>query len=476
MKEMKIYKLIISIFLFVGLSSCNDWLNIEPKDTTTETDLFATGDGYRVALNGVYAQMAESSLYGQQLNWGFLDVIAHMYMLSELSSEYALSAKYSYTDEKVKSIIEGIWSKAYNNIANCNNIIQRIDNEPAGKFAEGEIEKNVIKGEALALRAYLHLDILRLFAPSMMNVEEDKQLYIPYVTTYPCTFQPYTSNQDVLNKAIADLKIAKELVGSYDLANIVQLSPINRIENGGADDIFFAYRGYRMNYYAVCALLARVYNYAGMHQEAFNETEIVINALCDSYGSKCFTFTPSYTLRNGNTKLYEEIIFCLSNDQLWTIYKPYYGGEMSLYLNAWSADDLFDDNSDIRKKLVTTLNYYPVSIKNVEASGTLANYSKDIIPMIRLGEMYYIRAEYDNSKGQTDVAFEEMDVLRAGHSCTKGRLSGDFNQALVNEARREFIGEGQLFFYFKKFNIYPNSKYMTSELQFVLPRPDNENL
>lgn len=63
-----------------------------------------------------------------------------------------------------------------------------------------------------------------------------------------------------------------------------------------------------------------------------------------------------------------------------------------------------------------------------------------------------------------------------GHSCTKGRLSGDFNQALVNEARREFIGEGQLFFYFKKFNIYPNSKYMTSELQFVLPRPDNENL
>ena len=134
-------------------------------------------------------------------------------------------------------------------------------------------------------------------------------------------------------------------------------------------------------------------------------------------------------------------------------------GEMSLYLNAWSADDLFDDNSDIRKKLVTTLNYYPVSIKNVEASGTLANYSKDIIPMIRLGEMYYIRAEYYNSKGQTDVAFEEMDVLRAGHSCTKGRLSGDFNQALVNEARREFIGEGQLFFYFKKFNIYPNSKY-----------------
>lgn len=471
---MKIYKLMISVFLFVGLSSCNDWLDIEPKDTTTETDLFATGDGYRIALNGVYAQMAETGLYGQQLNWGFLDVVAHMYMLSELSGEYALSAKYSYTDEKVKSIIESIWSKAYNNIANCNNIIQRIDNEPASKFAKGEIEKNVIKGEALALRAYLHLDVLRLFAPSMMK--DDKQLYIPYVTTYPCTFQPYTNNQDVLNKAIADLKIAKELVETYDLANIGQLSSTNRIQDGGADDIFFAYRGYRMNYYAVCALLARVYNYAGMHQEAFNETEIVINALCDSYGSKCFTFASLNSIGNGNRKFYEETIFCLSNNQLWTIYKPYYGGDIPLYLNAWTLDELFDDKSDTRTKLIETLNYYLVSIKNVETNGTFAKYSKDIIPMIRLGEMYYIRAEYYNNKGQTKAAFEEMDILRAGHNCTKGRLSGDFNQALINDARREFIGEGQLFFYFKKFNIYPNSKYMTSDSQFVLPRPDNENL
>lgn len=61
--------------------------------------------------------------------------------------------------------------------------------------------------------------------------------------------------------------------------------------------------------------------------------------------------------------------------------------------------------------------------------------------------MYYIRAEYYNSKGQTDVAFEEMDVLRAGHSCTKGRLSGDFNQALVNEARRIYRGRTIVFLF-----------------------------
>lgn len=50
MKRMKIYKLLIILLLLVGLNSCSGWLDLEPKDTTTETDLFQTGDGYRIAL------------------------------------------------------------------------------------------------------------------------------------------------------------------------------------------------------------------------------------------------------------------------------------------------------------------------------------------------------------------------------------------------------------------------------------------
>ena len=78
MKRMKIYKLLIILLLLVGLNSCSGWLDLEPKDTTTETDLFQTGDGYRIALNGIYEQMAETSLYGKELSWGFLDVLAQM--------------------------------------------------------------------------------------------------------------------------------------------------------------------------------------------------------------------------------------------------------------------------------------------------------------------------------------------------------------------------------------------------------------
>lgn len=108
---------------------------------------------------------------------------------------------------------------------------------------------------------------------------QDKRQYIPYVTTYPCTFQPYFTNEEIVEKAIADLKKAKALVESYDLANSNWLLTQNRIEGyANPDDLFFAYRGYRMNYYAISALLARVYNYAGMHKEAFEEATAVIDA------------------------------------------------------------------------------------------------------------------------------------------------------------------------------------------------------
>ena len=45
-----------------------------------------------------------------------------------------------------------------------------------------------------------------------------------------------------------------------------------------AKDVFFAYRGYRMNYYAVTAMLARVYCRAGEFGNAYKEAKEVVDA------------------------------------------------------------------------------------------------------------------------------------------------------------------------------------------------------
>lgn len=486
MKVMKIIRYFVALSVLVMLSSCNDWLDLQPVDTTTETDLFATGDGYRNALNGVYRQMATSDMYGKALSWGELDAMGQLYSMTRGYSEYDF-ASYNYKTENAYSTIQTIWSKAYNSIANCNNIIQRLENESSAKFAKGEVEMKLIKGEALALRALLHFDMLRLFAPA----KDDNIKHIPYVTTYPCTFQEYTTNHDILEKVCKDLEEAKRLVGEFDIPRKLWFQASVRFENtdDGLEeerptDLFFAYRGYRLNYYAICGLLSRVYLYSGMYKEAYDATESILNLyVYDDYPSdyyRIFKFSPSYSVPgDGNTKFYDGILFCLSNQRLSEDYRDY-RSTAKLYLKAYDPfkDWYASDKSDVRYKLISSEGYDYYCNKNLDpGTGNKFQFAKDMLPMIRLSELHLIRAEYFYQLGDEESAAAEIVKIRDGRGCFVNidRNSKDwFNTAIIDEARREFMGEGQLFYYYKRLNILPSG--MSKEEQFVLPLPNNESL
>lgn len=481
---MKVYNYIVLLLVGMAWTSCSDWLDLQPQDTTVEEDLFKTGEGYRNALNGIYKQMATSSMYGKELTWGALDAMAQYYRTGNGTTEDYFS-DYLYNRDETKSRIKQIWSTSYNCIANCNNLIQRIEKAPVSLFAYGEEEKNLIWGEAKALRAILHFDILRLFAPGPKL--DDGKKYIPYVSEYPITFQEYMSNKDVLKKITEDLLHAKQLVGKFDIPRALWLRTMTRFENdhqnipedNRPDDLFLAYRGYRLNYYAICGMLARVYSYREMYKEAYDETEIVLNATFDEYGSKLFGFTPSRDISdNGNVKMYDELLFCLSNQLLVTDYKAYRSTE-PFALNCWDLLEWFDnDNGDARGKLLYEDGWDYYSSKYTERSGSYYTYAKDMIPMIRIGELYLIRAEYFNSIGNQSAAAEEFSALRRGHNCDGESVDTSspdwFNTVIINEARREFLQEGQLFFYYKKLNVAPTRGFDTKN--FVWPYPDNEIL
>ena len=197
---MKIYHWIIACCLLLPLGGCSNWLDVIPEDSVDEKDLFSTGEGYRNALNGVYRQMSQTSMYGQQMSWGFIDVLGQLYNTQKLSnySAYGIAGKnYAYRDETVKSVIQVIWSNTYNSIANCNNIVGRITGEDPSKFRGGEAEQHMIQGEALALRAFLHFDLLRLWAPA--PVTNPSGNYMPYFENYPSTYEPDKSVQEILS-------------------------------------------------------------------------------------------------------------------------------------------------------------------------------------------------------------------------------------------------------------------------------------
>lgn len=483
-------------YLFLALvlcSSCTNWLDINPKDIVVEEDLFRSYTGYRNALNGVYKQMGSTDLYGKELSWGFLDVIGQCYIsgsytIGKYHTYYQL-ADFNYTDVNVKTYIESIWSKSYNSIANCNNIISHVAKEDPAMFPEKEAEKNMIEGEALALRAFLHFDLLRLFAPA--PAVDDHRPYIPYFENFPSYGESNLTVKEVVEKVILDLTRAKELVHPFDSLDEDHWNRLNSsnrfVSNGnaaeGLTDVFYAYRGYRMNYPAIVALLARVYNYAGELKLA-NDCAKEVIGLADTWAGKLYSFTTKEKV-GSDKKMSSDLIFTLSSPKLYDNYLPYTnssagGGDACLVLK--NVSTMFDDVADYRQTdLLTAIRSNQASNRNIRAStDQVGKMIEDMLPVIRLSELYYMIAEYQASLQDWGKAVEALDAVREGRYCTKGRLdskvtdAATFRDELLKEVRREFVTEGQIFFYYKKFNVRLTDK-MAPEA-FVLPLPDSESI
>lgn len=483
---MNIKKLLLLIFTVNMIMSCSEWLDVAPDDQVNEKTLFKTGEGYRNALNGVYRDMADFSMYGRELSWGMLDVLSQMYNSSNISSHhvYGQVLNYQYEASNFDNLVTEIWGSAYNAIANCNNLISRIRLENDDKFAEGEIEKKLILGEALGLRAYIHFDMLRLFGPSPREVDE--KTYIPYFETYGSTFEPRLSFNEIISRVERDLKEARILVGACDTLakNHHWFRTMYRMLGGEGkqdsqlpDELFFAYRGYRMNYYAVTATLARVYSWMGKHEEAFECANEVIYAHNMVSGSKelCFYFTDT-ELFDQNRKTYDEIIFCLSNQKLIERYEDFTTKATSNDTRlTFRLSSLFsgDQDDDRRKDLFTKIDYNDMSTKYMKQAAN--TYGEDMIPMIRVSEMYYIISEYYYNMNYPDDGIYYLDYVRTARGCAAGKLNNtitnlnELEAAIVQDAKRDFIGEGQTFYHYKKFNIKPSSN-----AKFVLPLPERE--
>ena len=484
----KIYAiLLLTASLFT--TSCSDWLDVAPSNQVNGDKLFEVGDGYRNALNGVYLNLGTSSMYGQSISWGFMDVIAQYYQSGtsymKSTSSYYKAANYKFDDSDVKSIISSIWSVGYNNIANCNNLIANVSDADASVFAEGELEKNMIWGEALGLRALIHFDMLRMFAPSMLK--DDGKAYIPYVDVYPTIVPSYESNKEILNKVIRDLKAAKDLLAKCDITDEHKhwMSTDNRMlasnsSNNGelAKDVFFAYRGYRMNYYAVTAMLARVYCWAEEYGEAYKEAKEVVDAnypTGSTSTASCFGFSSSLTT---NRKDYNSIIMTFFKSTLYEDYLPYMtsGNDVVLLVN---TTDLFGDEAGADDRHLVLFGSWDggdikYSFKYDIKEGTSGT---DMIPAIRLSEMYYIMGEYFAHNDEFSKAGEMLDKVRYARGISTTNLASSigslevFHTQLIKEMRREFVGEGQMFFQYKRLDQKPKDNIV-----FVFDKPNNEDV
>ncbi|MBQ4446135.1 MAG: RagB/SusD family nutrient uptake outer membrane protein, partial [Prevotella sp.] len=159
-------KTVLFTLSFSLLTSCNDWLDVEPTTEMDREDLFSNEAGFADAMSGIYTILNSDALYGKDMTWYLLEMMGGgAYAGSGLNSyimQYYFhpNTPYSYFKNYQNNYIDPIWKNAYNAIANINSILECID-EKKNVFVGDDY--SIIKGEALGLRAFLHFDLMRLY-------------------------------------------------------------------------------------------------------------------------------------------------------------------------------------------------------------------------------------------------------------------------------------------------------------------------
>ena len=155
MKKIKILGLAALMF---SMTACEDWLDVSASNQLDRNELFKTEIGYGEAMTGVYAKMCDASLYGRELTFNIVDLLGGYYVIE--SFNHKNWPRYKFADQSnafamnyCAAYIENIWNGIYGQIANLNSLLETIDGNK-GIFSDDNY--NLIKGEALGLRAYLH--------------------------------------------------------------------------------------------------------------------------------------------------------------------------------------------------------------------------------------------------------------------------------------------------------------------------------
>lgn len=446
------------------LTGCNKYLDVSPKSSLSENQLFESEVGFQQALTGVYAQLAARELYGDNLTMGFVSALAQNYAVSGTNAPFVATRALNYTSAEVTTYTNATWSAAYNAIAGANKIIA---NTESRRSVLSDYNYKQIKGEALALRAFLHFEVLRLFGPEYTAGATSKA--VPYKTKADEYAEVPSTTAQVVTLALQDLTAAAALLKNTD--PVLSNSPNRRI---------------RLNYYAVKALEARIRIYAGDKEGAFTAAQEVVNT-----GKFPFVTASAASATAGTRdRLYlTEMVFCLRARNIYDWAEESYfrfNGSTSMKLtrsaanfatlyetaNGGSTDFRFlyrieqDGGAPFPSKFWQTYQYNTMDSSRLD----------QLVPAIRLSEMYYILAETASTPAEGVTYLNIVRKNRALPELAATITAVNLTKEITKEYQKEFYAEGQLFFYYKRMKIV-RMQFMNTDIpltKYVLPIPDSE--
>lgn len=485
MKNLQKLTIVVLLFSTSILIGCEDWLDVTSSSQIRAEEQFSSEEGFKDALIGAYIGMSESSLYSRNMTWNLVDILSQQYATLPNQALLFNAQTYEYQSTRLAPRVEAFWTGSYRVIANINNALFYIDENPD---LFDPINYNLIKGELLGLRAFLHFDLLRLYGHG--DLANRPEIYddftIPYVTEYSKDITPQETYETTFGLLEADIEESLNLLTDdpvYDDPD--RPSGFYNVVN---QDGFYENRKNRMNYYAVKALQARVHAWKGSDDDweiAKDAAEEVID-----FSMTSLINADSYPV-SSDPILYQENLFSLRITAFEDIVNNYLDANNqtnydAVYLTNDTVEEIYETNNsniglpDIRFNSLLeqqTLGY--ISVKLYQSSNLNNN---NLMPLIKIPEMYYIATEYYLDNDQVATAIDLLNTVRDSRGIIEeldeASTEEEIREELFKEYRKEYVSEGQLFFFYKRIGLESIPGLSTNTVAdddiYVLPLPDSE--
>jgi starch-binding outer membrane protein, SusD/RagB family len=382
---MKTYKILFFFSCLVFLSvRCANELEIQPQTTVTQEVAIEDEEGVQSLLIGAYDLMGDDDVYGGwiQMTSDLLGTDNDINWAGTFSEPGDIWSKFITTNN---GQVEVTWTEAYEVINVTNTILANLD------VVTDEDERARIEGEAKFIRGMIYFDLVRLFAKDWADGDPSANPGVPLkleatnlVYNPENNFIGRNTVSEVYTQVLSDLTTAEELLPE--------------------DNSFYA------TTWSAKAVLARVY----LQQRDYDNARVKANEVIES---------GAYALVDRVDRAFDQSFN--SSEDIFAIQITNQDGENALQTFYASRDfngrrdirirgnyrDLFEETDDRLNLLI-----YEDGTSGRILSGKYKDQFANI-PLIRLSEMYLVRAEANLMAGGVQVGpntpGEDLQVIRS---------------------------------------------------------------
>ncbi|MFC1225373.1 RagB/SusD family nutrient uptake outer membrane protein [Pedobacter sp. BG31] len=415
MKKTYINRILFAFVLLTILSSCKKALEINPVDTIEQKNALLTSKDVEGALVGAYADLGNRNFVGGR-PFLMADFLANTNAIEWFGTYEELTQAINKSLLKTNTFVDNVWASGYTAINDANNVIAAIDKVDAAK-------KNRVEGEAKFIRGAAYFELVRLFGKAYNDGSPSANPGVPIVLTPTSTvsessYVTRASVAAVYNQAITDLTDAEAKLPAT---------------NG-----FFATKS------AAAAMLARLYLQMGNYSAAGAAANRVItsgnyrltNSFLDAFPKMPESGKPAKPGENTTEDIFAMQVTTLTGFNGFNEFygSSTFGGRGDAVISKDWIDETYSADDDRINAFYDDDDLFTAKYGNQYGN----------VPVIRLAEMYLIRAESNVRLapaapigGVTPLQDLATVRSRAGLTTTTATLTD-----IINERKLEFAFEG----------------------------------